>query len=89
MFAGLYNSAMANAITHHVTLDGKTYRVVKRPEMKMADGSTFPASVSIYVSWETVRPGDQWSVHPQKIHRTASISPTGRIGRRVLAQIKD
>lgn len=58
----------------YVTLEGRQYSVTK-----YADGS-----VSIWTSWETINPRTVWSVRPEVWHRSASVSPYGRLGKKVL-----
>ena len=65
-------------ITTHITLDGKHYSVRQR-----ADGTA-----DIYAQWEAFNIADRHFVCSSPIQRTTSVSPHGRIGKRVLAAAK-
>ena len=59
----------------YVTLNGKQYTVSFRD-----DG--YPPN--IWTTWEVINPRTVWSAHPEYWHRSASISPFGRLGKKVL-----
>lgn len=63
--------------TQYVNLDGKQYAVRQR-----ADGTT-----DIYVQWEAFNLADRHFVRNSPILRTTSVSPHGRLGKRVLTAL--
>lgn len=42
----------------------------------------YPPNIS--TSWEVINPRTVWSVHPKYWHRSASVSPHGKLGRKIL-----
>lgn len=62
---------------HNINISGKEYNVTKRE-----DGYT-----EIVTTWESIIPSTAQSVFPKYFRRYASISPFGRLGKKVLAQI--
>jgi hypothetical protein len=66
-----------NMTKHNININGKEYKVTKRE-----DGYT-----EIVTTWESIIPSTAQSVFPQYCHRFASISPFGRLGKKVLAQL--
>jgi hypothetical protein len=66
-----------NMTKHNISINGKEYKVTKRE-----DGYT-----EIVTTWESIIPSTAQSVFPQYCHRFTSISPFGRLGKKVLAQL--
>lgn len=66
-------------MTRHeqIQLNGKHYSVTF-----CQDGS-----VSIWTHWQVPSVADRWSAHPAMIDKSASVSPYGRLGKKILAAI--
>ena len=62
---------------HNITINGKDYKVTKHE-----NGYT-----EIVTTWESIIPSTAQSVFPKYCHRFSSISPFGRLGKKVLAQV--
>jgi hypothetical protein len=78
LFLASRRKAKGNEMTkHNISINGKDYKVTKHE-----DGYT-----EIVTTWESIVPSTAQSVFPQYCHRFASISPFGRLGKKVLAQI--
>jgi hypothetical protein len=74
--------------TELVNLNGKQYAVTLRDAWTDAGGYTRPAEVSIWVEWEVPSVADRWSARPTMIHKSTSVSPYGRLGKKIMALIK-
>jgi len=73
----------------YVTLDGKQYRITRMPGWIRQDGTTEPDRLDIWTSWEVPSVADMrtWSICPTMITRSKSVSPYGRLGKKVLAAL--
>lgn len=60
-----------------VTLNGKHYSVTIREDGR----------ISIWTSWQVPSVADRWSVHPTMIDMSTSVSPYGRLGKKILAAL--
>lgn len=60
-----------------VILNGKHYNVTFRED----------GHVSIWTSWQVPSVADRWSVHPTMVDMSTSVSPYGRLGKKVLAAL--
>jgi hypothetical protein len=78
---------MQNKTTKFVALNGKHYTVTIRDAFTDAGGYTYPAETSIWVEWEVPSVADRWSVRPTMIHKSTSVSPYGRLGKKILAAL--
>jgi hypothetical protein len=43
---------------------------------------------NIWTSWEIINPRTVWSVHPEYFTRNMSVSPDGKLGRKILKLAK-
>ena len=62
----------------YINLSGKQYNVIVR-----ASGS-----IDISTSWEIPHPADAGSCHPRMVHRYASISQSGRLGKKIVSMLQ-
>lgn len=60
-----------------VPLNGKVYSVTFRDD----------GSISIWAHWQVPSVADRWSVHPTMVDMSTSVSPYGRLGKKILAAI--
>ena len=70
-----------------VTVNGKTYSVTQRDAHRAADGGIVPAEVAIWIHWQVPSVADRWSARPVMIDKSASVSPYGRLGTKILKQL--
>ena len=60
-----------------VRLNGKVYDVTIRDN----------GEVSIWTHWQVPSVADRWSVHPMMVDKSASVSPWGRLGKKIIAAL--
>jgi len=58
----------------YVNLGGKHYHVFVHDDGR----------VSIGIQWESILPSDVYMVHPRMLSHSRSVSPYGRLGKRIL-----
>jgi len=63
---------------HYIRFNGKDYTIRLHD-----DGRT-----DIDTTWEIPHPSDAGLVHPRMVHRYASVSPHGRLGKSILKQLE-
>jgi hypothetical protein len=63
---------------HYVTINSKQYKVVQHDN----------GVISISTTWEAIVPSTARSAHPSYSHRYASIDPSGRLGKKILASLE-
>ena len=71
--------------THYVKHNGKEYTVRMYPDSANIHGEFMRGWTEISVEWEVPSVADRWSVQPTTIHKSASVSPYGRLGKKILA----
>ena len=65
------------AMKKYITLNKKQYRVVQHDN----------GAINISTTWEAIVPSTARSAHPSYSHRYASIDPSGRLGKKILAAL--
>ena len=63
---------------HYIRLNGKDYTI------RLHDDGR----IDIDTTWEIPHPSDAGLVHPRMVHRYASISPYGRLGKSILKTLE-
>jgi len=71
--------------TKYVKLNGKEYTVCIYPDSTNNHGELVKGWTEIGVEWEVPSVADRHSVFPTMIHKSASVSPYGRLGKKILA----
>jgi hypothetical protein len=61
----------------YISLNGKQYSILIRD----------CGNVDICTEWEIPHPSDAGLVHPRMVHRYASVSPYGKLGKKILASL--
>jgi hypothetical protein len=72
----------------YVQLNGKEYTVSIRDAYTTQDGDQVPEQISIWVQWQIPSVADRWSVRPMMIDKSASVSPYGVLGKKILKQLQ-
>lgn len=68
----------------NIAIGGKQYSVRVMRAYTNTHGEQISERIEITTQWETVMPCDVFSVRPRMIYRSASISPNGKLGKKVL-----
>lgn len=73
--------------TRYVDLNGKQYTVKQYSDGVNIHGEYLQGWTEIGVEWEVPSVADRYSVFPTMIHKSASVSPYGRLGKKILAAL--
>ena len=63
---------------HYIRLNGKDYTIRQHDDGR----------IDIDTTWEIPHPSDAGLTHPRMVHRYASVSPYGRLGKSILKQLE-